>query len=206
MQGHKNDFKCGKNVSSKQIVCYEDAKILLVETCPCNNKEELAKAEGNYIKNNECVNKYIPSRTNKEYREDNKEYVKEYLKEYYINNCETIKSNVKENKNNNIEKYKSYQKNYQKINNTAKIEYDKIRSEEIKNTPEKLIKVQEYRQNYYLENAEKKKQYQKKYKILTDEKNKEVIICECGASITRQSVSRHNKTIKHLEFIKNKTI
>ena len=36
---------------------FENCKIELVENFPCASKEELAKREGHYIKNNECVNK-----------------------------------------------------------------------------------------------------------------------------------------------------
>ena len=34
-------------------------EIELVENYPCNSKEELEKKEGEYIKNNECVNKLL---------------------------------------------------------------------------------------------------------------------------------------------------
>jgi hypothetical protein len=40
---HRRDMKNGKNVSSKSIICFEDAKILLVENYPCKNKEDLNK-------------------------------------------------------------------------------------------------------------------------------------------------------------------
>ena len=41
------------------------------------DKEHLNKVEGWYIQNFECINKQIPKRTNKQYREDHKEYLKE---------------------------------------------------------------------------------------------------------------------------------
>jgi hypothetical protein len=39
----------------------DNVKIELIENYPCNNKEELLKKEGEYIKNNICVNKIIYS-------------------------------------------------------------------------------------------------------------------------------------------------
>ena len=53
-----------------------DYKIELVEDYPCNNKEELYKQEGAFIRANECVNKQVAGRTAKQWREDNKQKVK----------------------------------------------------------------------------------------------------------------------------------
>ena len=65
--------------------------ILLVEDFPCNSKKELERREGEYIKNNFCicVNKYIAGRTDKEYREQNKEQIAKQNKKYQENNRET---------------------------------------------------------------------------------------------------------------------
>lgn len=59
-------------------------KIFLVENYPCNTVEELLSRERYYIENNECCNRCIPLRTDKEYREDNKEHLKEKAKQYNI--------------------------------------------------------------------------------------------------------------------------
>ena len=76
----------GKYITSIQILEFESAKIELVENYPCNSKEELLQREGYYIRNNNCVNKYIPDRTKKEYnkayREANNEKYTEYQKIY----------------------------------------------------------------------------------------------------------------------------
>ena len=85
---------------------YTDVRIELLEECPCDNKEQLAKKEGEYIRNNNCVNKSIPGRTNKEYYENNKEHVSQQHKEYRENNKEKIKEQHKEYYENNKEKIK----------------------------------------------------------------------------------------------------
>ena len=61
-----------------KILQYPDAKIILVESYPCSNKEELLKKEREYIEQNECINKDIsdiperkPRRQNKERTVDN---------------------------------------------------------------------------------------------------------------------------------------
>ena len=74
---------------------YNDVRIELLEYCPCNNKEELARKEGEYIRNNECINKKVAGRTRKEYQreynEKNEEKIKERRREYREKNEEKIK-------------------------------------------------------------------------------------------------------------------
>ena len=90
---------------------YDDVRIELIEEYPCKNKMELNRREGEHIRNNNCVNKFIAGRTMKDYyednkekykehfkkwREDNKEYKLEKQKEYYENNKEEISEKKKE--------------------------------------------------------------------------------------------------------------
>jgi hypothetical protein len=88
---------------------YTDVRIELLECCPCDNKEELAKREGEYIRNNNCVNKVIPDRTHKEYYQDNKEHILEYQQNYRENNVEKIKEWKKDYREKNKEKIKEIQ-------------------------------------------------------------------------------------------------
>ena len=104
---HKTDYKRGKINSSKLIIECEDYKMELIENYPCNNREQIMKREGEYIRNNDCVNKRIAGRNDKEYYDDNKEKIKEY----YENNKEHIKEKKKEHYENNKEKYKEYYEN-----------------------------------------------------------------------------------------------
>jgi hypothetical protein len=69
---------------------YDDVRIELLECCPCDNKEQLNKKEGEYIRKLDCVNRRIAGRTIKEWHEDNKEHKKQ-TKEYRKNNKEKIK-------------------------------------------------------------------------------------------------------------------
>ena len=97
---HVKKFKNGKGCSSSKILFekYNDIRIELLEECPCENKEQLTKKEGEYIRNNICVNKEIAGRTDKEYREDNKEKIKERHKEYYKENNQMWRENREKNK------------------------------------------------------------------------------------------------------------
>ncbi len=60
-------------ITSSKLLALTDYKIILVEDCPCERKEQLIQKEAEYIRNNECVNKVIPGRTSAEWYEDNKE-------------------------------------------------------------------------------------------------------------------------------------
>jgi fructose-1,6-bisphosphatase len=79
------------NNSAFLVIEKQDYKMELVKHFPCNNKQQLCIEEGNYIKNNECVNKYIAGRTAEEY----KEYSKNYNKKYYELNTEYYKNYFK---------------------------------------------------------------------------------------------------------------
>ena len=85
------------NNSAFLIIEKQDYKMELIKDFPCNNRQQLCIEEGNYIKNNECVNKCIAGRTQKEHYHDNIEHYKEYLKKY---------------KQDNKEHYKNYMRNY----------------------------------------------------------------------------------------------
>jgi hypothetical protein len=79
---HKCGYKAYNNDNTKlyitayKILECEDYKIELVEEYACNNKQQLLKKEGEYQKNNNCVNEKIAGRTDLEYRQDNKEKIK----------------------------------------------------------------------------------------------------------------------------------
>ena len=60
---HKMSYRCRGKIRSCTIYKIFDeygvdnCKIELVELYPCNSKEELQRKEGEFIKNNECVNR-----------------------------------------------------------------------------------------------------------------------------------------------------
>ena len=100
---HRQSLKRGHNISSSKVLQYDDAKIYLVELYPCNMIDELLKREGWYIRNNECVNKCIAGRTQKErskqYYIDNKQAIQKYKKQYRIDNKEKIREHQNQKHN-----------------------------------------------------------------------------------------------------------
>ena len=113
--GHKRTIKCKKTCRSTLILQYDDAYIELIELFPCNTREELNKKEGEHIRTNNCVNKNIPCRTEKEYYQDNKEYFINKRKEYREENKEQEKKQLKQyyekNRDKILEKKKQYYEN-----------------------------------------------------------------------------------------------
>ena len=101
LRKHKVDKKRYEEVKNRyytsyKILEYSDCEISLVEDYPCNNKKELETRERFYIENNDCVNKFIPTRTLKEWREEKKDEIKQQNKERYEKNKDEIKQKQKE--------------------------------------------------------------------------------------------------------------
>ena len=109
----KSSHKLKHNKCSSKTLFekYDDVRIELVEKYPCNNKQELLKKEGEYIRNNNCLNKAIPDRTNKEWRDDNIKKVLEKQKIYRENHKEKIKEYYENNKDEQIKKQQVYYEN-----------------------------------------------------------------------------------------------
>ena len=176
--GHKNQRDCKSKILFEK---YDDVRIEIIEEYPCNNKEELNKKEGEYIRNNKCLNQIIPCRTKKEYREDNKERIAEQKKEYNEKTKEHIKKRKKE----------YYQKNNEQIKEKGK-EYRENNKEQIK----------ERKNNYYHNNKEKILKHNKEWRE-NNEQLKEKVTCECGCIIRKDVLARHKKTNKHITLLEN---
>jgi hypothetical protein len=88
LSGHRRDYKrylggtCAY-MSSFDILKYNDAKIILIEECPCNSREQLLKIEQYKIDNMDCINKRRAYRTN--------EQRIEAVKQYQLNNLDKVR-------------------------------------------------------------------------------------------------------------------
>jgi len=200
--GHKRDFKHflngnKNNISSFELIKLGDAYIELLESFPCNSKLELHKREGELIREHRdmCVNKVIAGRSKKEWKIDNKEAVKKHYKTYCESNKEKMNKHSKQYYENNKETMNKHMKEY-RINNKEKIQQYFIDNKE-------TIKEQkkQYRNNNKEILNEKKKQNYEKNKEIIAQKRKTKYICECGSEINISDKSRHNKSIKHINFL-----
>ena len=101
MKGHRCCYKRwvggkGDNCRSFDIIKNADYLYSLVEQVECENKVGLLQRERWWIENNECINKVIPARSRKEYREQNRELILEYNKQYREQNRELINEKRRE--------------------------------------------------------------------------------------------------------------
>lgn len=161
---HLLDFK--KNViyvSSFKILECEDYKIELVEEYPCNNRQQLCKKEGEYIRTNECVNIQIAGRTKQEWHEENPDKVKESQKKYCEENPDKVKESKKKYCEENTNKVKDSKKKYYEEN------VDKVKESQKKHYQINIEKHKKYRQD----NAEKRVDYDKIYRDANADKIKE---------------------------------
>ena len=145
-KSHYNQYLKGnvQLVTSFKIIELGDAYIELLEEINCENRNQLEKREGVLIREHKanCVNHYIPGRTDREYRLDNLEKTKQY----YIDNADKIKEQTKQYKLINADKIKDYYKNnLDKIKEQKKQHYvenkDKINEQRrAKRAEKKLLK------------------------------------------------------------------
>jgi hypothetical protein len=77
---HKNKFKKNTETQTKAKLLFENyglknCHIELIENYPCISRKELCYREKGFIiaNQNNCINKQIPTRTKKEYRQDVRE-------------------------------------------------------------------------------------------------------------------------------------
>jgi hypothetical protein len=112
MTHHRYDYKKSKTDNNRKLSTsiifdkygLENCKILLLENFSCETRDELEAREGHYIRTLKCVNRIITGRTDKEYREDNKEKKKMIDKLYYEENKDVCKEKMRENYLKNKEK------------------------------------------------------------------------------------------------------
>ena len=107
-------WKLGKHnfTTSFNIIDRGNYSYSLIETVDCEDRKQLEARERYYIENNECVNRNIPTRTQKEYNELKRDDKKEYDKTYRQVNADKKKANDKA---------------YNELHKEQKREYDRIR-------------------------------------------------------------------------------
>jgi len=182
-------------MTSFDVVKFDDAEIYLIEKFPCKDKMELLQRERFHIESMDCINKYIPGRSRKEYRktyyqenkekikikntnfrQENKEYCKNYQKNYYINIA---------NKREICEQHKIYNQNHKQELHEMYQKYRNANKEKIK-TRDK---------NYYEANKEeiRKKNHEWGCRRVT---------CACGQEVSRKGLLDHQRRKPHKDLMK----
>ena len=88
----------------------ENFFIELIEKCPCNDKDELRKREGKYIREMKCVNKCIAGRTKKEWTYDNRFEIRKRVAKWQKENKDKVNASHKKYRDINKEKIKRHKK------------------------------------------------------------------------------------------------
>ena len=96
---------------------WENWSMIEIEKFPCNDKQEATKQERYWYEQlNAQLNTQKPNRNKKEYRNDNKDIIRENKKEYRGKNKEIIKEKKKEYYDKNIESIRKNKCDYYEAN------------------------------------------------------------------------------------------
>jgi hypothetical protein len=207
MDAHRYDYnrwKEGKSTStftSFQLFDkygIENCNIVLLESFSSDSKESLFAKEAFYIRSMKCVNKYIPLRTQEQYRKDNKEHSIQYRQD----NKEHYKQYVQDNK----EHINQYQEQYRKDNKEHLIQYRQDNKEHFKQyVQDNKEHINQYQRQYSQDNKERINQYTEQYRKDNREKIKEKsnkrILCDCGKLVNYSGTTNHYKTKQHKKFM-----
>ena len=192
MDSHRSGYKHWKNGNGGNMSSYqlfddyglENCNILLIESYPCNSKDERASREGYYIKTTHCVNKIIPGRTPKEYYDDNKEKLNVQgrinAKVFYENHKDQKKEYYEVNKDKIRDKQQQYyEDNKDIIKIQSKVHRETHKKEMKQYRQENAEIIKEYNANYYEANKEKiKEQYSQSF------------VCECNGKYKKYNKIR----------------
>jgi hypothetical protein len=189
---HNSGYKNWKKGNKRYTTSFElfelgSVQITLLEACPCNTKDELLYKERYWIEQYKdiIVNKYRPIITN----EEHKEQMREQQKQYREVNKEQMREQQKQYREVNKEKIKEHKKQYREVNKEKIKEHKKEYYEATKE------QIKEHKKEYYEDNKDKIK-----------ERQRQKITCECGSIISKREKSKHEKTIKHNNFIKSEEL
>ena len=197
MCGHRADFKRFQLGGRTHVTIYdifdefgvENCKIELVETFPCDSKDELLKREGYHIQANPCVNKHIAGRTRNEYwnfyRDTHRDARLEYQKQYRLERADAIKEYYHKNKDKFRERHKEYNETHKDTIKVQRKAYRELHKDQ------KRIIDKIYRETH----KEELKQW----------KQTQIVCDVCGSCITQSVKARHERTQKHKEAVKQQT-
>uniref|UniRef100_UPI00404B8C07 GIY-YIG nuclease family protein n=1 Tax=Flavobacterium sp. TaxID=239 RepID=UPI00404B8C07 len=163
----------------------ENFFIELIEKCPCNDKDELRKAEGNYIRLlKPSLNKRIEGRNKTEYYQDNRDIIAQKMKEYRENNRGKLLQKQRDNYQQNREVRIVNNQKYRNEHKEERREYDK-----------------QYRENNRVKILQQHKEYNEVNKERDAILKAEKIKCECGCIVSRGNLAPHRRTKKHEQLL-----
>ena len=151
LSGHKRNYRMwlkgkGRYTTSFELVKYDDCKIILVESYPCNTIYDLTSKEQYYLDNNNCINKnkaptgLCRSEYNKQRYDTNRDELIKQSQQYYVNNREMRLKCRKDHYQKHKDENKAYNKQYYDANIEKMKNYYECNKESI------LQKCKKYRE------------------------------------------------------------
>ena len=192
--------------------CWANWSMILIEEYPCENELEKLKRERFWIEAlQSTLNCVIPTRTDKEYRNDNKDKINSRMKEYYLNNKDSIIKRNTEYREVNKDAIKIRERQRYATNKDQIAERGKLYRE----ANEDIVK--ESKKKYYEDNKDRVKKYRiensdtiRQSVVLNRDKinnrasqRREIspsVDCPCGGHYRKYNQAQHMRSIKHLKF------
>ena len=96
MTAHRSDYKSfKKGIREHKLTSFdlfdkygvENCDIILLESVEANSKDELVSREAHYIRTIKCVNRFVPLRTTREYKQEHKEEISQKNKVKFTCEC-----------------------------------------------------------------------------------------------------------------------
>ena len=96
MTAHRSGYNCFKRGTRQhKLTSYdlfdkygvENCDIILLELVEANSKDELVSREAHYIRTIKCVNRFVPLRTTREYKQEHKEVISQKNKIKFTCEC-----------------------------------------------------------------------------------------------------------------------
>jgi hypothetical protein len=170
---------------------WENWSMIQIEEHNCKNKREATIRERYWIEtlkaNLNCVNPFATKeekdKQKQDWYEENKEKILEKLKCHYEENKEHKLAYQKQYVEENKEQIKKYQNDYKEKNKEKLAEQKRA-----------------YREQHKEEAAKASKEWRESNKAKIQEKNKQIIKCECGNEFTFGNKNRHFLTKFHVDY------
>ena len=178
-------------------------KIILIKEYEVCDRKQLEAYEQLWISKLSTIEQFntlcIKKQLKKQYYESNKEHLSEKGKIYRLANKERISEQKKQYREVNKERLKERMKNWYESNKDKIKEQSKIYYESNKERLNEQKK--QYREVNKERLKEQKKQYREANKSKISEQKKQKYTCECGLELNRSSKARHEKTLKHQDWV-----
>ena len=167
-----------------------------VEKYKATDKSDLHKRERYWLESlGATLNKYIPTRSVKEYRQNNTDKILQRQAEYRQNNKDKILQRQAEYRQNNKDKILQRQAEYYQNNK------DKIKQRDANYYQNNKDKIKQRDAEYYQNNKDKILQKKAEYYQNNKDKIRQKVTCECGSVVQKDYLKKHKKTAKHKKLL-----